>query len=139
MLTENLKKISTLVLIGGSLLMGADAMAAKLVCSSHKNAPAYLHSSGQWQVSADIQSVWTLKDLKLSNKRHRNLGSETPRTQYDRRISDSRLFKLKPDVFCNYEFILPKDFISEKSFTASLEMTCDDMYDGRATLYCVVK
>lgn len=113
--------------------------AATLNCASHRNAPAYINSSGQWRLEAKVQSPYTIKDVKLKNMRKSNLGSTSAVVRYDRRITDARLFELRPDVYCNYELVMPRNFKTQAAFQADLIMTCDDMYDGKATLNCSIR
>jgi len=113
--------------------------AATLNCSSGSKAPAYINSSGQWRIKAKVQSPYTLHDIEVKNMRKKNLGAKTTTARYDRRITDARLFELQPDVYCNYELIMPRNFKSEGRFRAELVMTCDDMYDGKALLNCSVR
>lgn len=126
-----------------SLLLGLTASlsagAATLNCASGSKAPAYINSTGQWRVKAEVQSPYTLRNIEIKNMRKKNLGSTTATARYDKRISDARLFEVKPDVYCNYELVLPRNFKTDGRFVADLIMTCDDMYDGKATLNCNVR
>lgn len=128
--------VTSLLLFMG---LGEQSYATTLSCASHSNAPAYLNTSGQWLLEAKVQSAFTLRDVKMQNRRKKDLGSESTIARYDRRINDARLFELKPDVFCNYELVLPRKFTEQATFNADLIMTCDDMYDGKATLNCAMK
>ncbi len=130
------KIVVTLVL---GLTSALSAGAATLNCSSGSKAPAYIHSTGQWRINADVQSPYTLKNIEIKNMRKKQLGSTTARSLYDKRISDARLFEVKPDVFCNYELVLPRNFKTEGRFVGELIMTCDDMYDAKARLNCSIK
>lgn len=133
------KVFLSLVTLSGVLFAGTEAMAAKLACYSNRNAPAYMDSSGQWSLKAEVQSEWTIKEAVLKNRSNLQLGGESPRVTYDKKTSDVRVFKLKPDVNCNYELVVPRDWKTAANFQADLEMTCDDMYDGKAILNCTVK
>lgn len=129
-------KIAMTVVI--MLTATVSAQAAKLSCYSGKNAQAYMNTTGQWRIKAEVQSPYTLKNLEIKNLRKSSLGSKTEVARYDKRITDARLFETKPDVFCNYELVMPRNFKTDKKFVADLIMTCDDMYDGKAKMYCNV-
>lgn len=133
-----MQKVAVTVIAG--ILASLSVGASTLNCSSGAQAPAYINSRGQWRVKADVQSPYTLRNIEIKNLRKKNLGSETKMARYDKRIGDARLFEVKPDVFCNYELVLPRNFKTESGrFTADLIMTCDDMYDGTAKLSCRVR
>lgn len=132
-----IQKIAMTLVVALTATMSAQA--AQLSCYSGKNAQAYMNTTGQWRIKADVQSPYTLKNLEIKNLRKSTLGSMTALARYDKRITDARLFETKPDVFCNYELVMPRDFKTQKKFVADLIMTCDDMYDGKATMYCNVK
>lgn len=121
------------------LVSTSSAQAAKtLKCKSGSNAPAYENARGRWYLNAKVQSAYTLREIELTNARKRDLGAKAATARYDRKITDARLFKLKPDVFCNYDVIMPKQFSDQESFKAELTMTCDDMFDGTADLSCSI-
>lgn len=132
-----MQKIAITLVLGLSSALSAGA--STLNCSSGSKAPAYINSSGQWRIKADVQSPYTLKNIEIKNLRKKQLGSTTTRALYDKRITDARLFEVKPDVFCNYELVLPRNFKTEGRFVGELIMTCDDMYDGKAKLNCNVR
>ena len=121
-----------------SLFTAGTAMAGELVCSSHKNAPAYSRTNGQWRLKADIKSERTLADVDLKNMQQPRLGSTTERVSRNSKETGGRLFRVD-DVFCKYELLLPIDFSKMTTFEAKMDMTCDGMYDANTTLYCVVR
>lgn len=115
------------------------AQAAVLNCASHRNATAFGTGTGQWRLNAEIRNDYILRKASLTNMSNKNLGTVSDASRYDKRISDVRLFELKPDIFCNYEISFPRGFASMKSFQASMTMTCDDMFDGQVVLNCSVR
>lgn len=115
------------------------AAASQIRCYSNANAPAYRNSNGLWILEASVASDFRLRDVKLKNQRHTKLNSESKSISYDRRITEVRAFKLSPDVFCNYDVQIPRDFSKQKSFQAELSMTCDDMFDASAKMTCVLR
>lgn len=125
-----------------SIIKGANANlrgSRALYCTSHSSAPAYLGQSGRWTLQGEVVSEYTLKGVTLKNASRKDLGSISDRISRDQRIAEERVFKLQPDVFCDYEINLPRDFSGEKTFRARLVETCDNLFDGTAELNCHVR
>lgn len=125
-----------------SIVKGANATlrgSRALYCTSPSSAPVYLGQSGRWTLQGEVVSDYTLKGVTLKNIARKDIGSNSDHISRDQRISDERVFKLQPDVFCNYEVNLPRDFSGEKKFRARLVETCDNLFDGSAELNCSVR
>lgn len=128
---------SLFIIFAITTVISSIAQAKQIRCYSNSNAPAYRNAKGLWILEATVASDFRLRDVTLKNQNHRRLNSESKSISYDRRISELRAFKLSPDIFCNYDLQVPRDFSAEKSFQADLLMTCDDLYDAETKMTCV--
>lgn len=113
------------------------AQATQIRCYSNANAPVSHSLNGLWILEASVASDYRLRDVKLKNNSDRTVGSESKSVSYDRRVTQTRMFKLSADVLCNYDVELPRDFSKTKSFRASLDLTCDGMFDADIKMTCV--
>ena len=113
------------------------AQATQIRCYSNANAPVSSSTNGLWIMDAEVASDYRLREVKLKNNSNRNVGSESKSVSYDRRVTESRIFKLSADVMCNYQVELPRDFSKTKSFRAALDLTCDGMFDADIKMTCV--
>jgi hypothetical protein len=123
----------------GIALMGFSAQAAQLHCQSSQKAKAYRNSTGRWSLNAEISSEFRLKNISLKNSKHAKLGALTEAAIYDRRSLGLRNFRVAPDVFCNYELQLPREFSKTSVVQAELVQTCDDLFDATVNLGCRIQ